>query len=515
MITTKIDYTKNYLKIYFWKFLSILTGFLSLLIVVPHLSSDKEIFGIYSLCVSLTIYLSYADIGFLSAGQKYAAEAFVKNDKKAEIEILGFTAAILLLMIIPFSLAMIYLSFNPENLISNISVNARDVSSSIFLILALMLPIQIIIQRLVQSILIIRIKDYISMRIDVFFNIIKIVSVFHFFSTNSYRIVDYYLFITLISIISSFVILIIIKVKEEYDFLFLLKSIRLRKKEFNITKKLALSSLLLSVGWLIYHEFDLIIIGKLFGAEEIAIYAVGFTFLNFLRNLWNSIFTPFAQRFNHFVGLDNDFELKKLIKLIIDYTFPLCIVVTLVLLLSSEKIIYYWVGPDYKDSILILQILILGSLFGFVTNPSSYYLTAKTKYIYLNFIGISLPVIFITGVLLLIPSFNLLAIPMTKSFTIFFAFIIYFIGIRTIYNPIISIKKWFYSLSLICIIISLLTPYILNIFFISQQKSSINLIYLLITITIIILVSYFILLFSRKEQRNDLKIILSSLKKIN
>ena len=116
------QYIKNYLKIYFWRFISILSGFLSLLIVVPHLSNNIELYGIYSFCISFTLYLTYADIGFLNAGQKYAAEAYAKNNRKEEVQILGFTAAILLLMVAPFSIAMIYFSFNPNIIINNIMI---------------------------------------------------------------------------------------------------------------------------------------------------------------------------------------------------------------------------------------------------------------------------------------------------------------------------------------------------------------------------------------------------------
>ena len=72
------NFNKNYIKIYFWRIFSVLTGFLSLLIVIPQLSFYKELYGIYSFCVSLNLYLAYADIGFLSAGQKYAAEEYAK-----------------------------------------------------------------------------------------------------------------------------------------------------------------------------------------------------------------------------------------------------------------------------------------------------------------------------------------------------------------------------------------------------------------------------------------------------
>lgn len=43
------------------------------------LSSNKILYGIYSICISLTIFYNYADVGFLSAGQKYAAESYAKE----------------------------------------------------------------------------------------------------------------------------------------------------------------------------------------------------------------------------------------------------------------------------------------------------------------------------------------------------------------------------------------------------------------------------------------------------
>lgn len=81
-----ITYRRNYLLIYFWQSLSILLGFLSLFVVVPYLSSDKILFGIYSVCTSLTIFFSYADLGFVSAGVKYAAEYFIQGNKEKEVK---------------------------------------------------------------------------------------------------------------------------------------------------------------------------------------------------------------------------------------------------------------------------------------------------------------------------------------------------------------------------------------------------------------------------------------------
>ena len=499
------NYSNNYIKIYLWKAISIVSGFLSLLIVVPHLSDDIELYGIYSFCISFTLYLSYADIGFLSAGQKYASEAFAKGNRKEEVDMLGFTAAILLLMIAPFSIAMIYLSFHPEMVISDLSHEGKTIASKIFLIIGIVLPFQIIIQRLVQSILTIRIKDYISLRIDVIFNLIKIASVFYFFSNSEYMIIEYYLFITSLTLLSAVLILILIRKSESYNFLDLLKAIKLNRKQFDITKHLAFSSLVLTIGWLIYYELDLIFIGKWFGPEEVAIYAIGFTFLNFLRTLWNSVFSPFAQRFNHFVGLENKTELKKLIAIIIDYTFPLCVIVTLILVVVTEPLALFWVGNDYSESIVIMQTLIIGTGFGFVTNPASYYFTAKTKYRYIYMTAIVLPLIFVISVFLFTPELGLLGISISKSLAMCAGFIISVIGLSDIYNPLKAIKKWIVSLLVYSGLIIYFLPIGINMIFSTFEKSSFNLLVLILIMTLLIVVSYFLVLVSKKKQRNDLK----------
>ena len=75
----KVNFTENFIKVYFWQIISIFLNFLALFIVVPSLSEDKEIYGIYTLCISFNIFLSYADLGFIGAGKKFAAEYYAKN----------------------------------------------------------------------------------------------------------------------------------------------------------------------------------------------------------------------------------------------------------------------------------------------------------------------------------------------------------------------------------------------------------------------------------------------------
>ena len=126
-------------------------GFISMLVVIPYLTSNPELFGIYSVCLSISLYLSYADTGFLSAGQKFAAEEYAKNNLNEEISITGFLIFILIFMLLPFSIFSVYLASNPETLLGSFSFENRDVARNLLLFVGLLLPIQTILQRLTSS----------------------------------------------------------------------------------------------------------------------------------------------------------------------------------------------------------------------------------------------------------------------------------------------------------------------------------------------------------------------------
>ena len=85
------SYTRNYFKIYFWLILSFSTQFLSLFIVSPLLTSSPPIYGIYAICVSLTIFLSYTDLGFVGAAFKFASEFYARSKREQEIKVIGFS----------------------------------------------------------------------------------------------------------------------------------------------------------------------------------------------------------------------------------------------------------------------------------------------------------------------------------------------------------------------------------------------------------------------------------------
>ena len=389
------SYRSNYLKTYLWKVIAIIVNFASFIVVVPYLSSNPQLYGIYTFCISFQLYLSYADIGFLSAGQKFAAEAFARNDREDETRIFGFVGAVLIVMILPFSALMIYLAYSPDVAINGVLEENKGIVSTLFIILAVVTPIQVVLQRLVQSILTIRVKDYVSARVDVVGSIIKILSVFYFFTGGRYLLTYYFLFINSVTIITSLIVIGIIRRTEHYDILALLKSIRFSKKYFDLMKKLAFTSLGATISWIICYELDLILIGKVFTVQEVSLYAVCFTLINYLRHLFNIIYGPYGQRFNHFIALNQEDNIKKMLINIVKYTFPICLFVCALMSSSSRYIILTWVGSNYEGSIVVLAILSWFYIFHFITQPANYVCIATKKYKTINFLSIASPIVFI------------------------------------------------------------------------------------------------------------------------
>ena len=410
---TDKSYSSNYLKIYFWKVLGIVTGMLSMLIVIPRISSQPEIYGIYAVCMSFTIFFTYADIGFLGAGQKYAAESFGRNDRDGEIRVLGFVLLILSLFAFLFFIIIFTLSIYPELIIKSLSSVNRPIASGLLQILACS-SFLIVIQRFSQIVFSIRIEEYIYQRIDLFFTLLKISSVFFFFTTTHYNLIGYFLFFQGMSFCSALLSTYIIRKKYRYDFVLLIRSFRLTNAQFMKTKNLAFSSFSITISWILYYELDSIIISKVLGAVSVGIYAIGLTLLSFTRTLYSTIYGPFLSRFNHFIGQNNEVALMNSFDKIVRLTIPLCIFPPLAMVLLMRPMIISWVGLNYENSVVIAQLLISGVFWYFITYPVSFMIIAKEKINLLYINAIILPVIFYTGILLMFHSLGLVAFSFSK-----------------------------------------------------------------------------------------------------
>lgn len=409
----KQSYSKNYLKIYFWQGISMVLNFLSMFIVIPYLTSDPTVYGIYSVCISFAIFLSYADLGFIGAGQKYASEYFAQGNQQQEIKVIGFTHFILLVFLIIFSLLFFWFSKNPEILVKGIDNRKHhEVASSLLLIMSLFTPTTLL-QRLLQMIYSIRMEDYIIQRINIIGSAIKIFSVLWFFKSEKYDIVGYFLFTQIVNLVVSIFSLILTKKRYSYNFKLLLKSIHFNKEIFDITKSLAFTSLLITICWILYYELDSVAIGKMLGAKSVAIYTIGLTILSFFRSILGIVFSPFNIRFNHYIGINDEESLKNVYLQVVTIFAPIVTIPLITIFIFSKYIVLTWVGKEYLESISVIQFLILCNLFAFITYPTNFMLIAKEKQKMLYVINFIIPIIFWSGIFLSITYLGV------KSFAIF------------------------------------------------------------------------------------------------
>lgn len=444
------SFIKNYLNIYIFQIISIVLNLLSLLIVIPFLSSEKSIYGIYSVCVSISVYFSYADFGFLGAGLKYAAEYYSKNDRENEIKILGFSHMVLAFFVILVSIVILSFSFYPNLIIKQItSPSEINIASSLLLILAIFSP-TIIIQRCLQAIFNIRIKDYLLQKINIISNIIKLLSISFFFTENKYQIVNYYLFTQIINLLTAIIGIFIAKKTFNYDFLFLLKNMKFNNDIFNKTKGLAFSGIVMTFSWILYYELDALVIGKFLGLDNVALYSIGFTILTFTRSILGIFFSPFSSRFNHFVGTSEKEKLSNFFSHIIKISFPIVVFPILGLYFFATPLIISWVGNDYYESIVISKLLILCNIMGFISYPAGLLMSAELEIKKMYIIGFLMPIIYWLGIIVFYNYFGLITFAILKlliftlsgfyffSYTLQYLNITFFFFIRKYIFPYIS-----------------------------------------------------------------------------
>lgn len=408
------SFTNNYILIYFFQILSIALGFASMFIVTPALSSNPTVYGIYFICTSITIFFSYADFGFLGAGMKFAAEYYAKNERRKELEMIGFSHFILLITVLIICLGFLILSFNPSWLIKDIpSEIEKDIAQKLLLILAIFSP-TIVLQRMIQMIYNIRLQEYKILRISIIGNIVRILSVFFFFNSEKYDIVGFYFTFNVINLLV--VIFNLAQANRNFHIKIseIFANLRFKRVIFHQIKHLAFSTIIGTLLWIIFYELDSIVIGRTLGPEAVAMYAIGLTLLGFIRSMLGVFFSPFAARFNHFIGLGKEEELRHFYLFIIEIMFFIVVLPLLSIALMAKPITISWVGEQYIESIPIVVMLVLCNILAFIQYPTSNLIIAKQQ---MNAIYITngvLPLVYWVGIIATIQFLGIYSFPIFK-----------------------------------------------------------------------------------------------------
>lgn len=400
---------------------------LSMFIVIPQITSRPTIFGIYMLCVSTAIFLSYADIGFIGAGFKYSAEYFAKKDLENEIKMQGFASFVLAVFVSLFFLLYLTASFHPGILIKDLS-NQFDVSiAAKLLLIQAIFSFTIILQKLNNTAFGIRLEDYQLQKIRIIAHSMKILSVFYFFRGESFNIVGYFLFGKIIELVTNSIGLLFVKYKYNYSLRLFLKSFRFSKKIYNKTKKLALGSFYVTIMWIVYYELDSIAISKILGAKALAYFAIGLIITKYFRTMYSVIYSPFVARFNHFVGLKNYQGLQKIYYKVIKTTMPLVVFPVISVLILKKPLVLSWVGSDYLSSVNIVLFLVLASIFTFVSVPASTIIKALEKIKQLYLISSVMALTYWVGIIATIKIWNIESFAIFKFVSFAIANIFYFV----------------------------------------------------------------------------------------
>lgn len=507
------SYTSNYLKIYLWQAISLILNFISLFIVIPYLTNQPSIYGIYTVCISVSIFLAYADFGFMAAGQKYAAEFFAKGDIKQEVSIIGFTCFILVIFLTLFSGIFIYLSLNPSFLIKSLTTEREiSIASSLLLILALFTPVTFL-QRLLQLVFGIRLEDYIIQRTNIFANIIKISSIFWFFKHGQYNVVGYFLFIQVVNLLGCLFTIFIAKKRYQYSFRAVLYAMHFNKIAFAKTKDLAFASLYLTLAWILYYELDTTVISKYLGAERVAIYAIGLTLLTFFRSIFGILFSPFSARFNHFIGIRDLSGLKTFYLHITKVATPIVIIPTLTIALLAKPIILSWVGPHYIESITIARYLILCNLLAFIGYPVGMLLIAQEQIKKMYFIYTLIPILFWGGVIFTYPFLGLKAFAIFKCVAFgISAVTCFFIILDFLEMKVLALLKMIVNPVIIPIMFLTITSLLIKDY-LPHDKSKINFLLVLGAAGIIISLAFLVQYLVSSDLKKMTKSLLVSLKK--
>ena len=505
------NFITNSFNTYYWQIISFCIRFFSLFIVTPFISENITIFGVYAFCISLIIFYNYADLGFLRAAAKFSSEKVKLNDINSELKIFGFSGFILMIMCLIIMLGLSIIVFDPTLVISQLD-NSDDikVAKDLLLILVFSSPIYMLL-RIIQTIYEVRIKSYMYNKIIILISFFSIISAYYFFGISDYDIVGYFLFIQIFNLIALFFLVKNLKKYFNYPILDLLKNFKFSKKYYFKIKKLAFSSLLISVTWIIFIELDSLYIIKNFGPDALALFTISLTFFTLFRFLFSTIFTPINTQINYLVVDKKKGLLSKFIRRLFLLS-PIFIISSYTSFLFCDNFIRSWVGSDFINSISLAKYFSLFYLFGFFGFISGSYLIAISKVKILNINSILLPLFFWSIIYFI--SFKYYLTIEKFVFTKLLIFLVsnFFTGLYVLYLQKITLISIIFDNKyvLISLIILYFCDFYLEDIF-PNNKSFIN---LLVTITFIVF-SFFLSLipmFFLYPHSKEINILIKSLK---
>jgi O-antigen/teichoic acid export membrane protein len=390
--------TKNtFLRIYFWQIISFTLKLITTIIVTPLITKNPSEYGLFMLCSSFIIYLNYADLGILRPAQKFASEAISKNDSELEYKTLGFTIYILTIVSLIFTLLFIYFSIYPSKILSNLdSLKQFNFARLMFMALAIFSPF-LVIQRLISLIYEVRLESYKFQKLIFISSLASFFSTFYFFGEKRYMIIEYFYFIQFINCIIIIVAFLYALQYYQLKIDRIAKHIKFNINIFLLFKKLAGYGLLSMICWFLFFEIDQLLISRLIGLKQLAIYTIAFYFPSIFKIIFNILISPINVKIQLFNN--NDIKIDEYLIYIYKIIVPIFIIPIFVTLFFIKPLIINWVGLEFINSVYLSKFLLLIFPFSFISYITNSILVSKQNTKWLNVISILEPLIYFIGII--------------------------------------------------------------------------------------------------------------------
>lgn len=457
----------------------------------------SEVFGLYSLGISITSFLIVISLFGLNSGiVRYISYYRTKGD---EPRIRGIIRSSLKIAI-PLSIFFFLILFIFSNIISNKIFHNSDLTF-VLKFLAVTIPIIVITEIFLSIFTAFKKIEYKVYIVEVFEKLIRIIAAFiliYIGFTLKAAIFSYVISITISLILSAYFLH-----KVFHFFRNNIKTIEIKKELLFYSFPLLFSGVLISVvKWI-----DTIMIGFFRSVSEVGIYNVALSTSYLMVIIPTAIMSLFLPIITENYSKKKYKEIKDISKNVIRWIFTLNIIAFTLILTFSKEILRLMFGQEYTLGNSSLIILLIGYLiFSFAHVHSNYLIMIKkTKLILL--INLAMVLLNISLNLYLIPLYGIIGGAIATSLSLIVSYILsfYFSYKFSKINP--------YDLKLVKPLLASLITFFVVLFI--KGLFSINII-TMIVLNIIFLIFYILILFTikgvDKEDIEIMKLIRNKLK---
>jgi len=457
MISVSRQFLKNIVTTWAVLVVSVVIAFF----FTPYLISmlGKERYGLWSLILSITVYMAMADAGMKQSVVRYVSKYLAKEDWKQLNEVISSSARIYFFVSMVILTGTLLVTFVFLQYFK-IEPGFFHIAQQLMVILGLNEAIRYIYLPFTSVGAYHRfdISSYFQIGIRIFQTLGMIILL-----ELGLGLVPMALLVLGINIITR-IWLSSIRAKLYPQVRFSMKAITSDK-----TKELlsySLFSFLIVATWIIIYHTDNIVIGAFLSMEAVAVYSVAAMIVTQLRSAIQTIAVPLVPAISHFEAGQDFARIMSIYRRATKYLYYISVYIAICTLIFGGPFILLWVKKDFSGSIVILKILIVAAAIYFPQTLANSVLLGVSKHKIAFYILLGEAVSKIVLSVILVKNMGLIGVAWGAVIPQFIIYI--FIYPVVFYRAMSSDVKVFYTTaakSMLYSIIFVLPPaYLLNMF---------------------------------------------------